>query len=398
MSVILDKAQEYVLNTLNEKLPKGYLYHNYNHTQRVVKHVKELIEAEHLNEEEAEMIELAAWFHDIGYINVRKGHETESAKIAEAFLKEHAYPGEKITIIKGCILATVFDTEPKTTLEKIIVDADFSHFASENYGETSDLLREELNLLGIKTYTDKEWLEENINMFNEHHKFYSNFAVEKWQPVKSKNLLLLLKSLRKLEEKEEAQKLKLQERKQKNKRSEVPDRGIETMFRVAMRNHINLSSIADTKANILLSVNAIIISLALSNLIPKLDSPSNAYLIYPTVIFVFFSVISMVLSIIATRPKITTGEFSKQDVEEKRANLLFFGNFYKMELEEYQWAMRELMDDREYLYNMLSKDLYFLGKVLERKYRILRITYAIFMIGIISSVLAFAISFKAAGF
>ena len=53
------------------------------------------------------------------------------------------------------------------------------------------------------------------------------------------------------------------------------------MFRVALRNHITLSDIADTKANILLSVNAIIISLVLSNLLPKLDNPSNHYLNFP---------------------------------------------------------------------------------------------------------------------
>jgi len=38
--------------------------------------------------------------------------------------------------------------------------------------------------------------------------------------------------------------------------------------------------------------------------------------------------------------------------------------------------------------------LYFLGKVLNRKYKILRVTYLVFMIGIIVSVTAFALAFK----
>ncbi|ETN93801.1 HDIG domain-containing protein [Zhouia amylolytica] len=398
MATILEKTKEYVLNTLNQELPHGYLYHNYNHTQRVVKHVHELIEAEHIDTNDAEILELAAWFHDIGYIQTRKNHEREGAEMAEKFLKNENYPDDKIQTVKSCILATAFNASPSTQLEKIIADADFSHFASTNYDEISDLLREELRLLNFKEYSDEEWLEENIKMFKEHHKFHTQHAIEFWQPQKSKNLLKLIKSLRKLRGKLEAERLKALEKKQKKNKSGVPERGIETMFRVAMRNHINLSSIADTKANILLSVNAIIISLALSNLIPKLDNPSNAYLIYPTVIFVCFSVVSMVLSIIATRPKITSGEFTKQDVIDRKANLLFFGNFYKMDLEEYQWGMNEIMNDKDYLYDSLSKDLYFLGKVLERKYRILRITYSIFMLGIIISVLAFGISFKAAGF
>ncbi|RZM23387.1 MAG: phosphohydrolase, partial [Pedobacter sp.] len=77
-----------------------------------------------------------------------------------------------------------------------------------------------------------------------------------------------------------------------------------------------------------------------------------------------------------------------------KTNLLFFGNFYKMQLEEYQWAMNEMMKDNDYLYNSMIKDLYFLGLVLHRKYKLLRITYNIFMFGIIVSVIAFVIAFK----
>jgi uncharacterized membrane protein len=163
---------------------------------------------------------------------------------------------------------------------------------------------------------------------------------------------------------------------------------------VTIKNHIALSDIADTKANILLSVNAIIISLALSNLIPKLDNPSNDYLIYPTIIFVLFAIVSMILAVLATRPNVTSGEFTKEDVDNKNVNLLFFGNFHKMNLAEYEWAIQEMLKDKDYIYNSLTKDLYFLGIVLQRKYNLLRWTYTIFMIGMILSVIAFAISFK----
>ena len=169
------------------------------------------------------------------------------------------------------------------------------------------------------------------------------------------------------------------------------------MFRVALRNHITLSDIADTKANILLSVNAIIISLVLSNLVSKLDNPSNSYLIWPTVIFAGFTVASIVLSVLATRPNVTSGKFSKQDVADKKVNLLFFGNFHKMKLDEFEWAMSEMMQDRDYLYGSLTKDLYFLGLVLNRKYNLLRQTYTVFMIGIVISVLAFGIAFHYSG-
>ncbi len=397
MATILDKAQDFVLNTLNEKLPKGYLYHNYNHTQRVVKHVKELIEAENLSVGEAEILELAAWFHDIGHIESSAGHEAIGASIAEEFLKNEGYLPERTVVVKKCIESTKMGAIPETKLEKMLCDADFSHFASKNYGEVSDLLREELKQLEVKTYSDREWVEENIRMFNDHHKFYTPHAVEFWQPQKNKNLLALNKELRKIVQKKKDKKAKASELKRKKEKDLRPERGVETMFRVTLRNHIKLSDIADTKANILLSVNAIIISLALANLIPKLDNPSNTYLVYPTLIFLFFSLISMGLSVLATRPNITSGKFTREDVNNKKVNLLFFGNFHKMGLDDFQWAMNEVMKDKDYLYASMTKDLYFLGKVLHRKYKILRYTYAIFMVGIVISVLAFAISFQMSG-
>jgi hypothetical protein len=102
----------------------------------------------------------------------------------------------------------------------------------------------------------------------------------------------------------------------------------------------------------------------------------------------------MVMAVIATRPNITSGEFTKEDVTNKKVNLLFFGNFHKMKLSDYEWALRELVKDKEYIYSSLTKDLYFLGLVLNRKYKILRWTYTIFMIGIVVSVIAFGIAFR----
>jgi hypothetical protein len=234
----------------------------------------------------------------------------------------------------------------------------------------------------------------NVGFLTQKHNFYSEYALRNWSKGKEKNLAKLLKNLKKLKNENQKFKQKKTALDLKKNKSEVPERGVETMFRVALRNHMTLSNIADTKANILLSVNAIIVSLALSNLLPKLDNPSNAHLLIPTIIFVIFTVASIILSILATRPNVTEGKFSKEDVANKKVNLLFFGNFHQMQLEDFEWGISEMMTDRDYLYGSLTKDLYFLGLVLNRKYKILRITYTVFMIGIIVSVLAFAISFK----
>jgi hypothetical protein len=254
--------------------------------------------------------------------------------------------------------------------------------------ETTEFFREELSLLGVANYTNRDWRNENIKMLGNEHKYYTEHAIKQWQKTKKKNLKKLKK-----ERKAEKAIAKKEDLKAKYK-NESPDRGIQTLFRVTLKNHLTLSDIADTKANILLSVNAIIISLVLSNLITKLDNTSNSYLIYPTVIFIGFSVASMVLAVLATRPNVTSGEFTKKDVIDKKVNLLFFGNFHKMKLSDYEWAIKELVKDKEYIYSSLTKDLYFLGIVLNRKYKILRWTYTIFMFGIVVSVIAFAIAFR----
>ena len=198
-----------------------------------------------------------------------------------------------------------------------------------------------------------------------------------------------------LEDKKNAESFSIESDKSKKKiKVPKPERGIDTMFRTTLNNHNNLSGLVDNKANILLSVNAIIISVSLTTIIPKLDNPSNAHLILPTMILIVTSVIAITFAILATRPTITKGSFTKKEVDEKKVNLLFFGNFYKMPYEDYNWAMNELMKDKDYVYNSMIKDLFHLGIVLEKKYRLLRVAYSIFMFGLIISVLAFLIAFK----
>ena len=388
MSEIIAKTEKFVTDLLSKELDPKYLYHNLRHTQRVVKSSKELLNSQEVSEEEKEILLLATWLHDTGYTKGSENHEENSCVIAREFLGQLGYESERISKVESCILATKRHHEPINLREKIIRDADASHLAQKSYLETTELLREELSLLGIAEYSAKDWREENLKMFRSEHRYYSDYAKENWQAGKDKNLRRLVKAKKseKLIAKKEQLKAKY--------KSESPDRGVQTLFRVTLKNHITLSDIADTKANILLSVNAIIISVALSNLIPKLDNPSNAYLIYPTAIFIVFSVVSMILAVFATRPNITSGEFTKEDVMNKKVNLLFFGNFYKMKLTDYEWAIQELVKDKDYIYSSLTKDLYFLGLVLNRKYKILRWTYTIFMIGIIVSVIAFGIAFR----
>ncbi|MBZ4033280.1 DUF5706 domain-containing protein [Flavobacterium sp. 17A] len=388
---LIEQSEDFVSNLLKDKLSNLYSYHNFNHTFTVVNAVKELCKKEDVEGDDKEALLVAAWFHDTGYVQGYENHEAKSIKIAEDFLKEKGKSEEFIKLVSSLILATAKEYVPKTHLEKIIKDADYAHLMGTEYTTTCELLRLELKNTGIVSFSNAEWTKENLNFLLNKHRFYTDYALRKWQPLKEKNLLVIQKKINKQEVKAAAA---IEEENKKKDKAEKPDRGIDTLFRVTLGNHTRLSGIADSKANILLSVNAIIISIALSSIIPKLDSPKNAHLVVPTFIMLMSSVITIIFAILSTRPKVTSGFFTRDDVEAKKVNLMFFGNFYKMPLEDYDWAMNEMMKDRDYLYSTMIKDLYYLGLVLQRKYNLLRIAYNFFMVGIIITVISFVIAFK----
>ncbi len=396
MEKIIQEASDYVSKLLSKELDSKFVYHSLAHTQRVVEKTQELAELSKLTENERNLLTLAAWFHDTGFTQSENKHELISAEIAEKFLQQKNLPQDSINTILELIKSTEMDHEPQSPLEGIIRDADCAHLATKDYDVFSSLLKQEWETTQDIKYSKAEWLKINVDFFTT-HKYYSIAANQNWEKRKNKNLAQLIQAQTKTKEDALKLKHKKEELKFKKDKKELPDRGIETMFRVALRNHITLSDIADTKANILLSVNAIIISVALSSLIPKLDNPSNAHLVIPTMIFLVFTVICIILSVLATRPNVTKGKFTKEDVANKKVNILFFGNFHQMNYADFDWAMQEVMEDKKYLYGNLTKDLYFLGLVLNRKYNLLRTTYSVFMVGIIVSVLAFAISFILAG-
>lgn len=393
MSDIVSKTEAFVKKLFKEKLSGTYTYHNLTHTLRVFKGTNEIIESSKINAKDTVILQLSALLHDIGYVESRENHEEISVRIAKEFLKKEKVDKETIDGVEKCILATKMNSEPVNFLEEALRDADSSHFGKKYFQEVSEFLRQEYALQGVQEYSAQDWRDATIKLMVKKHQFYTPYAIKEWQPQKESNLAKLLKAKKKDKKKLKKEKIKA-ELKAKYKDAS-PERGIQSFYRTALRNHIKLSDIADTKANILLSVNAIIISLVLSNLLSKLDT--NPYLVWPSAIFVVSSTITMILAVIATRPNVTRGEFTDEDVKNKKVNLAFFGNFHKMKFEKYQWAVQELLKDRDYVYSTLTKDLYFLGVVLNRKYRILRLTYTIFVVGIVVSLISFAISFNSTG-
>ena len=388
MNQLLLDIENYVFNLFKDNLSLDFTYHNFMHTVKVVEAIKTLCKEEQISSELQEKLLIAGWFHDTGYTKIVQGHENESANIAEEYLRAKNFDENYISEVQKYILITVLHNIPTNVGEAIVKDADNFHLGQLEYSKIAELLRDEIAKICGKEYTDYEWNVENRNFFLNVHHYYTDAAKDLWQKGKEDNYLSIQNKIKEIEFLGEIPN-KFDLKKKKNDKLQQPDRGVDTLFRVTLNNHTRLSDIADSKANILLSVNAIIISIALSTLIPKLGSPKNEYLLLPSIVMLLSSVVSIVFAILATKPKVTYESFNEEDVKNKKVNLLFFGNFYQMSLDAYVEAMEDLMKDRDYLYNSMTRDLFFLGKVLERKYRLLSITYTIFMVGIILSVVAF---------
>ncbi len=386
---ILQKAKNYVEILFKDKLSSVYFYHNFIHTAYTVNKAEEIMKNTPVSEEDQEKVLVALWFHDTGYIECALNHEERSVEVMKAFLHQENYPEAYIADVEKLILATKIQYEPQNLLEKIVKDADFSHFAGHDYSDISDALRKEWELTNVRCFSNEEWNAGNLDMLKNKHTFYTDYAKENWEPLKKKNIKKIEKKLEKEEEKKESKKEVSEGKKEKEK----SDRSVDTLFRVTLNNHTRLSDIADSKANILLSVNAIIISVCLSVLVPKLDAPKNSHLILPSFILLLSSVLTIIFAILSTKPNVTKSTFTSQDIANRKVNLLFFGNFQQMLFEDYNNAMKDLIKDRDYIYDSMVKDLYYLGKVLDRKYKLLSITYKIFMAGIIISVLSFGVAF-----
>jgi len=184
---------------------------------------------------------------------------------------------------------------------------------------------------------------------------------------------------------------KEKKKKEKKKEKTGSSRGVETMFRTSYRTHLDLSALADNKANIMISINGIIISILLASIYPRIVD--NRFLLLPTAVLLVFCLLSLVYAVLAARPRVTRREATLDEVRADKANILFFGTFTTMKEEDFLQGMGELIKDPERAYRNMMRDIYGLGLVLETKYRLLRTSYTIFMLGLILGVVLFLAAF-----
>ena len=160
-------------------------------------------------------------------------------------------------------------------------------------------------------------------------------------------------------------------------------RGIQTLFRTVTKNHYNLLKMVDNKARIVLTVNSIITSILFGiqylNMETQLTEPNTSLKI-----LVICSMLSMIFAIMSMLPHRYFGEsFRKSGYK----GTLYAENFSKQSLNEFRKEFERIMCTGKSLYDELITDLYFLGKIISIKQRILLLSVIVFLLGLLSTII-----------
>ncbi|MBW3546043.1 MAG: HD domain-containing protein [Bacteroidetes bacterium] len=376
---LIDKAKSHVSELFAAELSNKYVYHNLNHTRQTAEACAEAAEAYSLSPEEREALLLAAWFHDTGYTKKYEGHEESSIAIAQKFLADEGYPQERTQLVSRLIKSTTAGHKSADLLEEILHDADRISIGKKSFFRKAELLRIEWEVFLDKHYKQGEW-DKIQQQYILNTNFYTDFFRKKYGDRREKNINKQRETLKKLK---------------KNKaKDDDPKRGVETMYRATYRNHIELSAIADSKANMMISINTIIMSVIITVVGGGFTLTEQAFIenlrfTVPIGILLIGSLTSVIYAVISARPNVTEKKVDLEKIKNKQSSSLFFGNFTQMKLKEFIENMQKLASSKTLLYDSMTIDIYYLGLVLTQKYRMLRISYNVFMGALVLTVLAF---------
>jgi predicted metal-dependent HD superfamily phosphohydrolase len=383
---IISASSFYVRQYLLKNLSSSYLYHNYEYAYETADVAKKLGEDAGLVDEDLEVLQLAAWFHVCGYAVADKNIAEGSIEVMRAFLEEQEYPKNHIDKVAQLIRSVHDDLPPQSDLESILSDAVYSFLGRKRFERRAQLMRLQEEQLHDKRITPADWNNQLLDLFVQ-QPYFTTWARDRFTKRRNNNLADLRMAIYKDEEKAI-----------RRKTGKNFGRGVDTLYRVTLRNHIELSNIADGKANMIISINTLVLSILITASaagisIDKLDFGARFFDILPIFILMLTSLLTIAFAVFSAMPKVSGNTFSKEDVKQNKVSMLFFGNFLQMGKDFFLNYLQELKFDQEALYDDLSRDLYNLGLVLDTKYRLLNISYRIFIGGLILSFIAFFLAY-----
>lgn len=385
--ILLGEVEVYVRRLLQEALPAAYLFNNLDRTLERVDQGRRFAGALALSEEDAEVLLLALWFRGTGFTRGNDEPYAASAAIAKEWLSERqAAPGtiERVTTL---IRRSAPGEQPQNRLDKVMHDIVWSFLGQKRFFGLSNLLRLERESLQNKTFPATEWQEQMRDLLV-NSSYYTEYGRSEFLNRKVKNIAKQRKRL-----------VKAQQNRIRKQTGKDFGRGVDTVYRVAFRNHINLSRIADGKANMIITINTAVLSAGIT--IGALTMTSSSWLedltrnwplLLPVVLLMISSLAAVVFAVLSAIPKVSSKAFSEEELDQHQVSMLYFGNFLQLEEPTFVRYLRELKRDQEILYDDLSRDLYTLGVVLQKKYSLLTIAYRIFVVGLVLSLLSLLVT------
>lgn len=387
-SILID-AEQYVQQLLLHELSSHHLYHNFEYALEIVEVCQEIGENSGLSKEERTDLALAAWFWVSGFTRDELTFYVHSATFARNFLESHAWDPIRIQGVEQLILNAGKGAEPHTDLERVFHDGRWSFLGRKRFFRRANLLRLEKENLEGKKYSLYDWQKYLLDL-QLTTKFYTPYAQQKFASRRNKNIARQRKEL-----------LKAREQNIRLKTGKEFGRGVDTVYRVTLNNHISLSSIADGKANMIISINSVVISVIITGVtaglsvagidIQTLSWVQNLNYVVPLGLLLLSSLTAIVFAVLSAIPKVSSDPLDEEKIKNHQASMLYFGNFIQMDRERFVDYLRDLKKDQEVLYDDLSRDLYNLGKVLMQKYTLLTYAYRIYVVGLVISVLTFVV-------
>jgi len=177
------------------------------------------------------------------------------------------------------------------------------------------------------------------------------------------------------------------------KKKEKPDREHQTFFRVTFKNNCNLLQIADNKANIIISINALVISslvaiMGYGTISHQIEVQSPITLI-PVILLISACFVSTILAVQSAKPKIMG---KKPGVESPtKSSIMFFGSSENLTMEEYLEEVNRILPSKKEIQEQMSIALFYQAKVLTKKYSLLRHAYNVFIIGLGLGIITFLV-------
>jgi HD superfamily phosphodiesterase len=179
--MIIDRALEW----LEKELPV-LPYHGLHHTIDVWRVARRLAKEEGLSEEEVFLVELAALFHDSGFIIHPDGHEARGCEVARQILPGLGVSDDQISIICTLIMGTVIPQKPEGKMGAVLCDADLDYLGRDDFYEIGNTLFQEMQASG--KVSDIQSFNHIQVRFLENHKYHTAFSIKHREPVKQKHL------------------------------------------------------------------------------------------------------------------------------------------------------------------------------------------------------------------